>query len=137
MLGYCNALSIARPFQEVFEQLVAFGLGQCPGAGLGGLSGVLLQLGRLLPLASEHLRAKISERGLGAVEAFPAPDSGEEIGVMPSRVAGWKQIATVAGAAPLSPGLLGATAATTAVAVTPVLATPAAASPNVPVPIAG
>jgi gluconate 2-dehydrogenase gamma chain len=48
-----------------------------------------------------------------------------------------KQIATVAGAAPLSPGLLGATAATTAVAVTPVLATPAAASPNVPVPVAG
>src|SRR5262249_40370472 len=80
-----NALSIARPFQEILEQLVAFDFGQRPGA---RLSDLLLWPGRLLHLARRHLCAKIRECGICPVEAFPALYSGKEIGITPFRVAG-------------------------------------------------
>ena len=74
----------------VFSSLkltLTVGFGQRPAARLGRLSGLLLSSLLLFPLARQHLRAEIRERCLGAVEAFPAPYGGEEIGLAPFRIA--------------------------------------------------
>src|SRR5215471_17605671 len=81
---FLQRLSLARPFQELFEQLLAFAFGQRRGA--RGLSSLLLLDLRLL-LARQQLRAKICERCVGAVEALPTPNCSEEIGLAPFRIA--------------------------------------------------
>src|SRR5262252_8335556 len=87
VVAWSRRLSARGPLQKVLEQLIAFGLGQRPAARLGRLSGLLLSSLLLLPLARQHLRAEIRERCLGAVEPFPAPYRGEEIGLAPFRIA--------------------------------------------------